>query len=78
MKEVSVVQFFDLTEDQKEEYRLLDNIIAEKAEDNLKNIEIILKKLDIPELTALYADKDLNLQMIDIKLNRTLNILDII
>ncbi|MDR3169804.1 MAG: hypothetical protein LBU27_08980 [Candidatus Peribacteria bacterium] len=70
MKEVPVIQYSDMTEEQKEEYRLLDNIIAEKAKDNLKNIEVILQKLNNPVLNEMYADKELNLEMLDVELNK--------
>jgi site-specific DNA-methyltransferase (adenine-specific) len=70
MKEVPVIQYSDMTEEQKEEYRLLDNIISEKAKDNLKNIEVILQKLNNPVLNEMYAEKDINLEMLDVELNK--------
>ncbi len=60
LEEVPVVEKNDLTPAQVKKYRLLDNKIAELAEDNEENIKMELLELQDPQLNELY-DFALNL-----------------
>ena len=51
---VDVIVKDKLSEKQIREYRLLDNKIAELAEDHIENIKLELEELDIPRLNELY------------------------
>ena len=61
LKEVPCIIKDDLTEKQIKKYRLLDNKIAELAEDNVENIKFELEELEDVELNELY-DLDLNIE----------------
>jgi ParB-like chromosome segregation protein Spo0J len=54
MDEVPCIIADDLTESEIREYRLLDNKLAQLAEDNLENIHFELDELDSDELNELY------------------------
>jgi len=51
---VDVIVKDKLSEKQIRKYRLLDNKIAELAEDNIENIRLELEELEDPELNELY------------------------
>ena len=54
---VDVIVKDTLSEKQIREYRLLDNKIAELAEDHIENINFELEELDIPRLNELYNNE---------------------
>lgn len=56
LKEVPVIIKDNLTESEVREYRLMDNKIAELANDNVDNIKFELEELNIDYLNALYVD----------------------
>jgi len=62
LKEVPVIIKGNLTEKQIKKYRLLDNKIAELAEDNIENIKFELEELKDLELDELY---NLDIEEID-------------
>lgn len=64
LKEVPVIVKDNLTEKQIKKYRLLDNKIAELAEDNIENIKFELEELQDMELNELY---DLDIEVIEDK-----------
>ena len=62
LKEIPVVIKDNLTEKQIKKYRLLDNKIAELAEDNMEAIKFELDELEDMELNELY---DLDIEIVD-------------
>lgn len=61
LKEVPVIQYTDLTEDQKKKFRILDNRIGDLAEYNLENLKEELKELDDQWLIDMFKDMELGL-----------------
>ena len=63
----------DLTDKQIKKYRLLDNRLAELAEDNIENIKLELEELQDMELNELFLDitkdNDIDINFDDIKSN---------
>lgn len=62
LKEVPVIQYTDLTEDQKKKYRLLDNRLADLSEYDLENLKLELQELNDERLNGLFEEFDLKLQ----------------
>lgn len=56
-----VIQYTDLTEDQKKKYRILDNRLGDLAEYDLDNLKEELKEIDDQRLTDMFKDMDLGL-----------------
>ena len=56
-----VIQYTDLTEDQKKKYRILDNRLGDLAEYDLDNLKEELKEIDDKRLTDMFKDMDLGL-----------------
>ena len=56
-----VIQYTDLTEDQKKKFRILDNRIGDLAEYNLENLKEELKELDDQWLIDMFKDMELGL-----------------
>lgn len=61
MKEVPVIQYTDLTEEQKKKYRLLDNRLSDLSEYDLENLKLELQELNDERLNGLFEEFDLNL-----------------
>lgn len=61
LKEVPVVQYTDLTEEQKKKFRILDNRLGDLAEYNLDNLKEELKEIDDKRLTDMFKEMDLGL-----------------
>ena len=62
MKEVPVIQYTDLTEEQKKKYRLLDNRLSDLSEYDLENLRIELQELNDERLNGLFEEFDLKLE----------------
>ena len=62
LKEVPVIQYTDLTEEQKKKYRLLDNRLADLSEYDLENLKLELQELNDERLNGLFEEFDLNLE----------------
>ena len=62
LKEVPVIQYTDLTEDQKKKYRLLDNRLADLSEYDLDNLKLELQELNDERLNGLFEEFDLKLE----------------
>ena len=62
LKEVPVIQYTDLTEDQKKKYRLLDNRLADLSEYDLENLKLDLQELNDDRLNGLFEEFDLKLE----------------
>ena len=62
LKEVPVIQYTDLTEEQKKKYRLLDNRLGDIAEYDIQNLREELKEIDDKRLTDMFKDLDLGLE----------------
>ena len=62
LKEVPIIQYTDLTEDQKKKYRLLDNRLADLSEYDLENLKLELQELNDERLNGLFEEFDLKLQ----------------
>lgn len=62
LKEVPVIQYTDLTEDQKKKYRLLDNRLADLSEYDLENLKIELQELNDERMNDLFSEFDLQLE----------------
>lgn len=62
LKEVPVIQYTDLTEDQKKKYRLLDNRLADLSEYDLENLKIELQELNDERMNDLFSEFDLKLE----------------
>jgi site-specific DNA-methyltransferase (adenine-specific) len=58
---VPVIQYTDLTEDQKKKYRILDNRLGDLAEYDLDNLKEELKEIDDKWLMDMFKDMDLGL-----------------
>lgn len=57
-----VIQYTDLTEEQKKKYRLLDNRLGDIAEYDIQNLRDELKEIDDKWLTDMFKDLDLGLE----------------
>lgn len=62
MKEVPVIQYTDLTEEQKKKYRLLDNRLSDLSEYDLDNLKLELQELNDERLNGLFEEFDLKLE----------------
>lgn len=62
LKEVPVIQYTDLTEEQKKKYRLLDNRLADLSEYDLENLRLELQELNDEQLNGLFEEFDLKLE----------------
>lgn len=62
LKEVPVIQYTDLTEDQKKKYRLLDNRLADLSDYDLENLKLELQELNDERLNGLFEEFDLKLE----------------
>lgn len=62
LKEVPVIQYTDLTEDQKKKYRLLDNRLSDLSEYDLENLKLELQELNDERLNGLFEEFDLKLE----------------
>ena len=62
MKEVPVIQYTDLTEEQKKKYRLLDNRLSDLSEYDLENLRLELQELNDERLNGLFEEFDLKLE----------------
>jgi site-specific DNA-methyltransferase (adenine-specific) len=56
-----VIQYTDLTEDQKRKFRLLDNRLGDLAEYDIEALKEELKAIDDKWLTDMFKDFDLGL-----------------
>ena len=54
-----VIQYTDLTEEQKKKFRLLDNRLGDLAEYDLEALKEELKEIDDKWLTDMFKDFDL-------------------
>lgn len=61
LKEVPVIQYTDLTEEQKKKYRLLDNRLADLSEYDLENLRLELQELNDEWMNDLFSEFDLQL-----------------
>lgn len=57
-----MIQYTDLTEDQKKKYRLLDNRLGDLAEYDIQNLREELKEIDDKWLMDMFKDLDLGLE----------------
>ena len=57
-----VIQYTDLTEDQKKKFRILDNRLGDLAEYDIQNLREELKEIDDQRLTDMFKDLDLGLE----------------
>lgn len=62
MKEVPVIQYTDLTEEQKKKFRILDNRLGDLADYDLQNLSEELKELNDQRLIDMFAEFDLGLK----------------
>ena len=62
LKEVPVIQYTDLTEDQKKKYRLLDNRLADLSDYDLENLRLELQELNDEWMNDLFSEFDLQLE----------------
>ena len=62
LEEVPVIQYTDLTEDQKKKYRLLDNRLADLSEYDLENLKLELQELNDERMNDLFSEFDLQLE----------------
>lgn len=76
LETVPTIQKDNLTPAQVKKYRLLDNKIAELAEDNIENIKFELEELDDIELNELYATKIEDIDFDDINWNEDREVSD--
>lgn len=61
LKEVPVIQYTDLTEEQKKKFRILDNRLGDLAEYDLEALREELKEIDDKRLTDMFKDMELGL-----------------
>ena len=61
MKEVPVIQYTDLTEEQKKKYRILDNRIGDFAEYDLDALKEELREIDDQWMNEMFEEFDLGL-----------------
>lgn len=61
LKEVPVIQYTDLTEEQKKKYRLLDNRLADLSDYDLENLKLELQELNDEWMNDLFSEFDLQL-----------------
>lgn len=59
LKEVPVIQYTDLTEEQKKKYRILDNRLGDLAEYDLDALKEELLEIDDKWITDLFKEYDL-------------------
>lgn len=59
LKEVPVIQYTDLTEDQKKKFRLLDNRLGDLAEYDPEALRKELREIDDKWLTDMFKELDL-------------------
>lgn len=57
-----MIQYTDLTEEQKRKYRLLDNRLGDIAEYDIQNLREELKEIDDKWLTDMFKELDLGLE----------------
>ena len=62
LKEVPVIQYTDLTEEQKKKYRLLDNRLADLSDYDLENLKLELQELNDEWMNDLFSEFDLQLE----------------
>ena len=62
LKEVPVIQYTDLTEEQKKKYRLLDNRLSDLSEYDLDNLKLELQELNDGWMNDLFSEFDLKLE----------------
>lgn len=62
LKEVPVIQYTDLTEEQKKKYRLLDNRLSDLSEYDLENLKLELQELNDEWMNDLFSEFDLQLE----------------
>ena len=62
LKKVPVIQYTDLTEEQKKKYRLLDNRLADLSDYDLENLKLELQELNDERLNGLFEEFDLKLE----------------
>ena len=62
LKEVPVIQYTDLTEEQKKKYRLLDNRLADLSDYDLENLRLELQELNDEWMNDLFSEFDLKLE----------------
>ena len=62
LKEVPVIQYTDLTEEQKKKYRLLDNRLADLSDYDLENLKLELQELNDEWMNDLFSEFDLKLE----------------
>lgn len=62
LKEVPVIQYTDLTEEQKKKYRLLDNRLSDLSEYDLDNLKLELQELNDGWMNGLFEEFDLKLE----------------
>lgn len=62
LKEVPVIQYTDLTEEQKKKYRLLDNRLSDLSEYDLENLKFELQELNDEWMNDLFSEFDLKLE----------------
>ena len=62
LKEVPIIQYTDLTEDQKKKYRLLDNRLADLSDYDLENLKLELQELNDEWMNDLFSEFDLQLE----------------
>jgi len=56
-----VIQYTDLTEEQKKKYRLLDNRLSDLSEYDLDNLRLELQELNDERMNDLFSEFDLKL-----------------
>lgn len=61
MKEVPVIQYTDLTEEQKRKYRILDNRIGDFAEYDLDALKEELREIDDQWMNEMFEEFDLGI-----------------
>ena len=57
-----MIQYTDLTEEQKKKYRLLDNRLSDLSEYDLENLKLELQELNDERLNGLFEEFDLKLE----------------
>lgn len=62
LKEAPVIQYTDLTEEQKKKYRLLDNRLSDLSDYDLENLRLELQELNDEWMNDLFSEFDLKLE----------------